>query len=268
MKNYSKIILSALILMLPIGLFSWDKNEALKAVEESESGIVKLELNEEINDFIPHDLYSDAVINSMNARNYITPYDDGELSEEDVNAAYYYAIISLIKLQAAEYRARARKLHMDYLLKNSSRESSTADQETPADAPPPSQSGGPIISLFEAGLVIKNNTFKADLLDRDILTSDGTELSRAGRERLAKIALVLKIYSGATIQVIGHTSRPDRRELSASKARMAAAELEKHGIASKRIKTAGLGNSVVMYTPFGYRRVDRTEVVISGIDLR
>ena len=258
--------------------FAWSDDEAKKLTEEAESKIIKIEDETEYREYIPYDVYNDAVINTMTSRTLLGEAEEVENDNEKeqlINEAYYNASIGIIKIDIALYKARAKKNRIDKLVHsgvpkdNKSTEEPDSNDSISANPAPVSGDktalAGGIGAIFDAGLTKKDDTFRLELFDRDILIPDGTEFNRKGFDKIKKISTVLKSYPSSKIQVIGHTSNPDARGSSLAKARLFSQEIEKNGINKKRITSAGLGNNVVMETPVGYKRIDRIEIIITGI---
>ena len=252
MKKNLFLIFFFLTLINP--LLAWDNDETVKILQDAESRIVQIEDNE-ARAYIPYDLYNESVICTLNAHD--------SLEEGKIDEAYYYAMIATIKLETAEYRAKTTKSHIDTLTLIAEGKGGNASIPLPLGGG--SSLPSSVKTLFDAGLIKKDATFHTDLFDKDILTQSGTDFSPKGIEMIRKISAVMKAYPSAQIQIIGHTSSIDRGGLSLSKARLCADKVEKNGINKKRIKSAGLGNRVVMETPLGYKRVDRIEIIITGI---
>ncbi len=247
MKRFLTLIF---IPFFALTLLADDRDATIKQIQDAESAMIELEKNIEVSRFIPYDIYNDAVVNTITARNL--------LKEKKLNNAFYYATLSLIKIRTAEIKAKTRMLkykiieyERDYYKNSGAHVKSTGNES----------------AIVDANLFKKGNALRRELTDSDILNQKGTRLSKYGKESLDSIAKVLKLYPSSVISIIGHTSYSDPRKNSLKKARFISAYIKKHGIENKRIKVAGLGNKVVMKTPIGFRRINRVEIIITGIQL-
>ena len=230
--------------------YAWDKNEARDNITNAQQQLNLVDNNIELKNFIPFGIYNDAVINLLNSRN--------SYNNRDYNSSYFYSSTSMVKLDTALLLAHARKIRSDMLQYERTYYKKKFD-DTRGDV-----NVQALKSIISAGLNMKGRLFIATLTDSDLFKKGLLKLSKNGMQRLDAIAQVLTQYPEATLTIVGHTRSPDYKNYSQTKAGVSARYIIQKGISSKRIIVKGLGNKEVMDTPLGYRRISRTEFLISG----
>ena len=245
----NRLVLSfILVLAACLPAFAWNKNKAILMIQEAQSMIQDIDSDYELKEYIPFDEYSEAIISIRSAQ---IEYD-----KENYPRSYFYAAISIVKIETTKIMATTRKLRYeklvyecDFYKKNSKNGSKISS------------------SLLTSGLVYDENTFRKVIADRYLFSGKNNSVSASGRKQLDPVIAVMKEYPAAKIKIVGHTSFFDNRHYSLKKAETATDYLANNGIEKDRIEAIGLGNAVVLDTALGYRRVDVIEIIITGIEL-
>ncbi len=237
-----------------------ETSEIQQEIEKAELLSNDIEGNRELAPFIPYDVYSDALIQLVYARNM--------LQSNQLVTALFYAKSSYISFKAALALAEAKRLKFDTVeIERDYFKSRTAGKETkpyysddkriapPSDAAP----------LIDANLHRINSAYRIQFSDRNLFHDKRFVLHDQGKNSLDKIIRVLKIYPKSSIKIVGHTSSYDYKGYSSRKAGVVADYLKNHDIGPERITRYGMSNREVTDTYYGFRRVDRVEVVITGI---
>lgn len=254
-RNARKIIMLVLLLcFIPLQGYSWDKEKTEEMIKKAETLLGLLDDDMGLKEFIPYDIYSEAVINIRNSRIHI--------DNKEYNLAYFYATISTVKLETATYQAKTKKnrfqmvlLERDMIKKNISR---------PGGDGKSGDGGYRLITM--ANLFRKDAIYRAEILDRDLFEKTSFTLSGKGKIGVDKIVDVLKKYENASVKIVGHTSFHDYKKISSKKSMAVKNYLLGSGIDDRRIETVSAGNEILMNTAVGFRRIDRVEIIIKGID--
>ncbi len=251
-----KKIFTVLIIVISsqYSLFAWDAGKVKKSIQKAESYISEIESNIHLKEFIPYEYYSSAVVNIRNARN--------ELLKKEYNVAYFYSEVAYIKLKAAYYFAKARKIRFDEIVyerdhyKNNKKylDNRASDSN--------------LRYIIEANLFKKNNIFKIEFLDKEIFTGSRLRISSHGKLLIDRIIKVLTAYKKCRVKLVGHSGFNDFKKISGYKARIIKRYMTEKGIDPDRIDAFGAGNRIVMKTPLGYRRINRIEIIVSGIEIK
>ncbi len=248
-------ILILITFAIPKIVFSWDKEKTLEVIKKSE--ILMMELDNDINlqEHIPYNFYTEAIINIRNSRTH--------LDNKEYNLAYFYSSISIIKLETASFFAKARKnriqkiiLENNYYKKNAQKGKVTEDKYEP----------GNYKFITYANLFRKDNIYRNEILDNDLFNKTSYLINNKGKMYLDKTIEVMKKFSNTKIKIIGHSSFNDYNKNSEKKSLAIKNYFIYNGIEAIRIETIGAGNRIPMNTPIGFRRIDRIEMIISGID--
>ncbi|MCP4137242.1 MAG: OmpA family protein [bacterium] len=235
-------------------LFAWNKRNASQMIDKASSIISSMDQNAELKEYYPYDLYSESI-------NDITK-SQVQMDDSNYEAAYYFASVAIIKLEATMIFAESRKLRQAKLIHEKNYYKQKASKVVKIKP-----GSSPTRYLIEANLTQKGNFYRIELLDKYLFKRRTHKFINKGSASLNKIVRVLRAYPESTIKIIGHTGKYDLQKYSARKARAVSEFFINADIAEKRVDFAGIGNKVVMDTPLGFRRVDRVEIIISNIDL-
>jgi len=246
-----RIILSfCLIFIFSTNLMAWNKNKSILMIQEAESMVNDLDYNYELKEFIPHDEYSEAVISIRSARI--------QFDKDNFKMAYFYAAISIVKIETTSIIAKARKARYEKL---SLERDYYRDHQAITE-----KSTAPGNEIVDAGLLKKDNVYRTIMLDKRIFTQKGYRLTKSARNQLDRIAAVLEKHPQAGIKIVGHSSYRDLKYYTRRKAESIKNYLISKGTTTDRISVIGLGNTEAMDTAVGYRRIDRIEIIITGIE--
>lgn len=249
----SFLILTVTVLFIINGnLFAWDEDSCKKLIEKADKDIGEIDNNFEIQEFLPYDYYSEAIINIRNSRL--------ELENEEYELAFFYVSVALIKIETARVFAEAKKLERDRLVYEKNYYRKKKDKVIV-----PAKMVAELSDIIDANLLKKGNIYRIEILDKNLFEKKRFRLTQRGLKTIKKIIRVLENHSGSKLRIVGHTSFGDYRKISEKKS----IKLKKFFIANKingdRITALGAGNRVVMNTAVGYRRIDRIELIISDI---
>ncbi len=240
-----------IIFLFTLPVYSKDKNGSLQAIEQAENSLKTLDSLVDQKQYIPNDLYNDAVINIINAR---TQWDKDEFL-----SAYYLATVAFIKLESAKYYSMAKDnknkklmLELDFY-KKQKQPSGNLDKR--------------INAILDSGLIRKKDLFTITIMDKNLFKGNDFKLSEEGINKLSRIIEVIKLFPECTVKIAGHSSAFDYKDYTKYKAETILKYLISSGVNSKSITSSGIGNNEVMETPIGYKRLDRIEIIISGINL-
>jgi len=233
-----------IILITSINIYAWDKQKVIDVIRDAESLTNSVDQDYEIKEFIPYDYYSEALVNVRNAKN--------EMKKKQYKIAYCYASISMIKLKTAIVIADTRKkIYTKLLVEKNYYKKNTGDKN--------------LMNIIEANLLKKGPVYTIQLPDKNIFKKNSYILNKRGKKYTDRIYNVLEAYPESKIKIVGHTGTFDMRNYSKTKARKIASFFQKKGIDRNRIEYIGAGNRIVLNTPLGFRRVNRIEIIISGI---
>jgi outer membrane protein OmpA-like peptidoglycan-associated protein len=249
MKNNLKLIpvllISVIIISFPA--YSKDRNTSLKAIEQSENSLKNLDSLIEIKQYIPSDIYNEAVINIINAR---SQYDKSEF-----DSAYYLATVAYIRLEAAKNFSKAKEnknkkimLELESCRKN-----------------PTGINSNKINAILDSGLLKKNETLTISILDKNLFSGGDFKLSDAGKKKLSGIIEVIKLFPECSVKIAGHSSSFDYKAYTKYKAEAIMKYFISSGVTAENVSSDGIGNNEVLETPVGFKRLDRVEIIISGI---
>jgi outer membrane protein OmpA-like peptidoglycan-associated protein len=238
-------LIIAILFSLPV--YSKDRNGSLKAIEQAENSLKTLDSLNDIKQYIPSDIYNEAVVNIINAR---TQWDKSEYL-----SAYYLATVAYIKLEAAKNFSSAKDnknkkimLELEFYKKH-----------------PAGNIVNKINAVLNSGLNRKAEFFTISIMDKNLFRGNDFKLSDEGINKLSRIIEVIKLFPECTVKIAGHSSSFDYKAYTKFKAEAVLKYIISSGISSKSITSVGIGNIEVMETPVGYKRLDRVEIIISGI---
>jgi len=245
-----KIITASFIVLIAAApLFSWDQKLSTTEIQLAQKKMSDLEYNFELTKFIPHDYYAEAVISLRKARL--------AMEKKDYLNAYYHSSMAIVKIETTTVSALVRKtkeeltkLEIEHLKK-----------QKPKIVKKPASN-----EIIDANLLKKGNVYRIVFPDKNIFVSGKYTLNEFGRESLQKIVKVLEKFNKSTVTIAGHSKHRDLKNYTRRKADFLKKFLSESGIAGERISTVGAGNHEAMDTAVGFRRVNRIEIVISGID--
>ncbi len=257
--------LAVLFVFVQDSVYGWNKKTSIEKIAKAKALLNSLSDNEGLAPFIPFKEYSEAFINAIIAQN--------ELNKSNFTLAYYYASIAEIQTETLKviaeknsYKHKKIILERDYFKKTAQNKKCKEQTKT--------QNKDTTVSvkinvkvLLESNLKKKGDIFRIEFLDRYILTRWKRYPSEKGKRELSKIIDILNAFPKSKIIIVGHSSYFDLYHYSKRKAYVITKYLIDNGIAKNRITTYGLGNSEVMKTPWGYRRLNRIEILIKGIKL-
>ncbi len=229
-------------------LFSWDQKNATSRIQEAQKKMSDLEYNFELKKYIPHDDYAESVISLRKA--------SLAIEKKDFINAYYHSSMSIVKTETTTISALATKANYEKL---SLERDFYKENQAPAEKKPD------LLDIIEANLLKKGDIYRRVFPDKNIFVKGKYILNDFGQDSFQKIAVVLKNHKEARIKIIGHSQYRDLRAYTKRKAGFLKMFLVEAGIDDERVETLGVGNSEVMDTAVGFRRVDRTEVLITGI---
>lgn len=251
MKNKLIPVFIIFTLISALPLFSKDKNGSLKAIEQAENSLKNLDSMTEIKQYIPSDIYNDAIINIINAR---SQWDKNEFL-----SAYFLGTVAFIKLEAArnfslskDNKYKKIMLELDNCKKKPSGQSIESNK---------------LNAILNSGLAKKADVLTLSIMDKNLFKGNDFKISNEGISRLSGIIEVLKLFPECTVKIAGHSSSFDYKSYTKIKAEAVLKYLIISGINESGLSSIGLGNIEVMDTPVGYRRLDRIEIIISGIKL-
>ncbi|MCU0848001.1 MAG: hypothetical protein MUD12_08965 [Spirochaetes bacterium] len=301
-----RILIISLILFIGIPGYSIyiKKNEAAKMINDAEKAVKDINENTELNQYIPHDVYTEALLYLMNSKSILERIDKNSAYTDykEYLEAYYYGNISLLKTETAKIFAQAKQLRYKKLLitkgcnlkdiENYSGnlvdnlKTEIKDEKKPEPKPVDKKEPVPekkvpdkevIVkpkkidlkeynSIISANLIKKGPIYKIELYDKNIFRKSNFKLNDYGVGALNKIVKVLIEYPECKIKIVGHSRDFDYKNYSKYKAKVVSGYLLKNKIDSQRISYMGIGNKEVMDTHLGFRRVDRVEIIVSGIN--
>ena len=258
MKKYLKLLLYPVlfIIIYQTPSFSWDKKSANTALKQINDLSIAMDKNKKLNNYYPYNIYQNAMTNLKQAQ--------AEYNDSEYDVAFFCASLAKIQLEKAIILAETQRNSFYKLLlekkfykalskKNSSKPSNQGDLST-------------LEAILDANLQKKGKYYNLELPDKNIFVRNTFYLDKEGQTALDKILVVLQLYPTSEIKIVGHTSTFDEKRQSDYKANVVANYFMKKEIDPKRIETLGIGNVEVMETPIGYRRVDRVELIITGLE--
>jgi outer membrane protein OmpA-like peptidoglycan-associated protein len=255
-KKYQlvSILIFSVICTFSVDLFAWDEDACKKLIEKADNAIGEIDNNFEIQEFLPFDYYTKAVINIRNSRK--------QVEDEEYELAFFHVSIALIKIETARIYAEAKKLDRDRLLfeRNYYRNKKKAIEEKPV------KTTTDLNEIIEANLLKKGNIYRIEILDRNLFEKRRLRLSKRGMKSMEKIIRVLDKFENSKIRIVGHTSFYDYKKFSERKSKRLKKFFVANNIKGERIDSIGAGNRIVMNTAVGFRRIDRVEFIITGIE--
>ena len=241
-----------IIFLITLPVYSKDKNTSLQAIEQAENSLKTLDSLVDQKQYIPSDLYNDAVINIINART--------QWEKDEFLSAYYLATVAFIKLESAKNYSMARdNKNKKLMLELESLRKQPAGNTI--------NNANILNAILDSGLTRKKDLFTITILDKNLFKGNDFKLSDDGIKRLSRIIEVIKLFPGCSVKIAGHSSSFDYKDYTKYKAEAVLKYIVSSGINSKSISASGIGNNEVMETPIGYKRLDRIEIIISGIKL-
>ena len=242
------VLILILISLCAHPLYSWDQKKATEKIQAARQKMSDLEYNFELKKYIPHDDYAEAVISLRKA--------SLAIERKDYLHAYYHSSMSIVKTETTTISALARKANYEQL---------ALEKDYYKKHQAPSKKAIDLSDIIAANLLKKADTYHRVLPDKNIFIKRKYRLSKRGKETMNKIAAVLKNHESAKIKIVGHSKYRDLKAYTRRKADYLKMYLAEEGIKPERIETIGLGNSEVMDTAIGFRRVNRVEIIITGI---
>ena len=230
--------------------FATNKEEVKKIIDKAESIGDEVENNSLLKEFIPFDVYSDALLHIIYARN--------QLDKKKYDSAYFYGAISIIKFETATVFAQAKKTEYDRIV---------LERDFFRDQKGLKTANSTLRYLINANLEKRGNAFRIIFLDKFLFSKKSKRLNKVGEKRLSKILPILRGFPRCKIKVISHSYYYDNKFYTQHKANRILKYFRQNGIKRNRLNAIGMGNKEVVETYLGYRRVNRIELVISGINL-
>jgi outer membrane protein OmpA-like peptidoglycan-associated protein len=247
----SRILIAALlVLLVEYGGYSLGNDEVESLIQKAESISAELDKNLSTKKYLPADVYSDALLHIIYARN--------QLDEKLYSSAYFYATLSIIKFEVASVLAEAGKYEYDLLVRQRDACGGTTGSGLRGDI---------FSTMLDSGFEKAGDVFRVRFLDRSLFARNGAGLNAFGRERLDRIVRIMNHFPKCSAKVVGHSAEYDTKGYTERKASLVAKYLTSKGIPLERIEVIGLGNREIMETNLGYRRVDRIEIVLKDINL-
>ena len=236
-----------------------NKSKITTLISTVQTEMNNIENNFTMRKFIPFDVYNDIVLHLISASIH--------LKDRNYDKAYYYAQMCSIKLktmktliEVAQYKDKTEKLHLQSQLGTAKTKSTVKEKDcTVADVP--------LNPIMKANLDRKGTAFRVDLLDKNLFTPRSFKLSHNGKRKLNTIADAILSFPDSKVKIVGHTRWEDYRKHSKWKAKVVYNFLTSKGIDADKTTFLGVGNRVVMNTPWGLRRVSRVEIIIYNIIL-
>lgn len=237
-------ILAAFIL-LEGPAFPEIQDDAAQALANADAFAKNIELNKDLGPYLPLEIYDTARADAAKARMF--------LNDKDYVAAYYHASIAAIGFETAIIKAQA-KMMRGQAERLSSRHRNESNDES---------------SLTKAKFEKKGNTYRTMIYDGQLFNGKKNPkhytFLKNGKKRLDEICSMIKAHPAWRLKVVGHTAGHDRGDYSLRKAAAVKKYFIDNAIEPERIDSIGLGNKEVMATSRGYRRVDRIEFIITGL---
>jgi len=225
------------------------KSSAKQDIEGAKNIYSKLTKKKEIQKYIPYQQFYDARLNYDQA---IHQFED----ESEYEAASYYAVLAKIQFSSARLVARTRMYEFKIVALERDYYKKAAKKEMLKSA------------IISANLSKIGKAYKGVLQDKLMFHRRTFSLTdKKGKKILDKIYDVLELYPDSRILVKGHTKFRDRGESkSAQKANAVAEYLTMvKGLDPKRISTKPIGNSQPMKVGKYMRKINRVEIVITGV---
>jgi len=223
-------------------LFAFTEEEAREQIRKSQQLLIQIDNNLKLRPYIPYDIYSDALVELLDARKYFR--------DKNFVTAYYKASMARVKFETLPFLAEAREIRDRIVIMERDqykKQSKTVKKD--------------VLLSFEK----KGNNYRKVMLDRNLFRGGAYTITKVGKDDLNEVISVLKADSGISAVIAGHTSFRDTKGVSAYKAGIVSQYLQKNGIDPSRIKVYGVGNTEVMDTPWGYKKIDRIEIILQGI---
>lgn len=245
MKN--KFILIIIIISCSLKAFAWDQPEARKIIKYTQKILIKIDNNLEIRSFIPYDIYGDALTELIEAR---SNYNDGNYTK-----AYYLAAVSSIKLETISLLADAKKIREKTIILERDyyrQQINISNNDICTD-------------LLSANVQQKGDAYVMVIYDKDLFQKDKKGISEQAQHKIAKLINIMAVTQEIKITIAGHTSKTDYKDFSKFKAELISKHLQNSGISADRITTYGMGTNEVMNTPWGFKNIDRVELILHGI---
>jgi|GEM_PF-1268097 len=269
MNKFSTFSIVILFFIIPFSSLGWTQKDAQKKIKEADIIVRDYETKyKEYLKHIPHDTYSDAIINIVTAKTL--------LNKKSYYNAYFLAKIAIIKLNTAAIIAQKRKLNVQYQKIVATYNADQLNKISNLDTKNKSltTSNKELLKKIElyqliisSKLSIHGPSIVASYYDEELFSSK-LFLGISGIERLQQLYEILKRNPNCFITIAGHSARYDYKNITLKKAIIIKNHLTNLGIKSRRITAIGLGNTEVSPTGKGYRRTNRIEVILNGIIIK
>lgn len=254
-------LLLSLLLVFASPAAASSKDDAVNLIQRVQTELNQVQADPVLKPHIPFDTYNDIVLTIISA--------SIQLREKEYDRAYYFGLIASIKLETLRALAEAKM----YEFKRYEESTAALRNEGGKSAGKDAKQAKPTIAdlnlnpIMKANMQRKGTTFRLELLDKDIFKDRTYKLNAGGEEKLQMVLDALRAYPNSKVKVVGHTRWEDYKKYSKWKARVIYGWLTDNGVDPARADYLGVGNRVVMDTPWGFRRVNRVEIIIYGIEL-
>jgi outer membrane protein OmpA-like peptidoglycan-associated protein len=238
------ILLSIILLLVPVSLSAYSKDTIMATIAKTEKVADEISSNSTLKRHIPHDYYSNALLDIVKSRQ--------NLEKKDLRTAYYYSESALIRINISKTIALARKqqeltriMEIDYLRNNAAKKTKEKAKE-----------------FMALGFVISGKSMHRVLYDYEIFEPKSFTLTTRGREFLSHLARIMKENPEIKLTIAGHSELYDYKNSTKKKGKKLYEELKHLGIKSSRIIIAAMGNREVGITFRGLRRSNRVEFIL------
>lgn len=209
----------------------------------------KLKSDKNLQEYIPYQNYHDGINYLKSAAR---QYDD----ESEYEIASYYGVLSRIEFEIAKMVAETREYRHKILLAERDEYKNAAKAEMLKAA------------IAGARLVKKGKAYFTNIEDKLMFKSRSLKLLDKGEDVLNKIYQVTKLYPESKLFIKGHTRYRDRDN---KKSRLKADKIAEFfimtkGVEESRIDVKGIGDQEPMEVSGRDRKVDRVEIIITGVD--
>ncbi len=225
-----------------------EKGDVETLIQKAESVLTEIDKNTGMKKFYQADSYSDALLHIIYARN--------QLEDGLYNSAYFYANLSIIKLEIASVAAEAVKYEYDLIVKQ---------RDSCMNISKARISGDVFDAMLESGFEKKGDVYRTQFLDEYIFSKKRTSLDNFGKERIDRIIYIMSRFPKCSATIVSHSAEYDARDYTGRKASVVADYFTSKGISAVRLKGIGLGNREAMETNLGYRKADRIEIILRDI---
>ncbi len=208
----------------------------------------KLHKKGNLQPFIPYKNYHDGAKYLDKAAH---EYDD----EENYEIASYYAILAFVEFEIAKNVAQARLYKHKLLIAERDEYKNAAKNEMLKAA------------IAGANLVKTGRVYIANIEDKNLFKSRSLKLLPKGEAVLNKILQVTKLYPESKLLIKGHTRYRDRDN---KRSKQKADKISEYYVMTKgldeiRLNVKGVGNQEPMEVRGKDRKVERIEIIITGV---